>query len=63
MAIFGRGDSSVCWCSLEVDKKGQDMPELGDGDNGKKNTNEISIGHIRIVICVVQLETYAFNIA
>ena len=31
------------------------MPKLCDGDNGKKNTSAIGIGHI--APCVVQLET------
>ena len=40
--------------------KGQDMTKLCDGDNGKKNTCAIYISHI--ALCVVRLETYAFNI-
>ena len=36
------------------------MPNLCAGDNGKKNTSEIGIGHIAMY--VVQLETQAFNI-
>ena len=36
------------------------MPKLCDGDNGKKNTNAIGIGHITLY--VVCLETYAVNI-
>ena len=54
------GHSSLCWCFLEVDKKGQDMPKLCDGDNGKRNTSAIGIGHMALY--VVRLETYAFNI-
>ena len=46
MALLERGHSSLCWCSLEVDKIGQDMPKLCDRDNGKKDTSAIGIGHI-----------------
>ena len=49
----------LCWCSLGVYKKGQDMPKLCDGDNGKKNTSAIGIGHIALYI--VRLGTYAFK--
>ena len=31
------------------------MPKLYDGDNSKKNTGAIGIGHI--ALCVAQLET------
>ena len=36
------------------------MPKLHDGDNGKKNTSAIGIGHTGFY--VVRLETYSFNI-
>ena len=61
MALFGRSHSSLCWSSLEVDKKGQDMPKFCDGDNGKKNKSSIGKGHIALY--EVQLERYAFYIA
>ena len=41
-------------------KKGQEIPKLCDGGNGKRNTNVIGIGHFALYI--VRLETYAFNI-
>ena len=56
MALFELGHSLSCWCSLEVDRlKGQDMPNLCDGDNGKKNERAIGIGNFAIFS--VQLET------
>ena len=36
------------------------MPQLCDGDNGKKNTSAIGIGHIALYL--VRLEAFAFNI-
>ena len=35
MALFGHGYSGLCWCSLEVDEIGEDLPKPCDGDNGK----------------------------
>ena len=58
MALSGRGHSSLCWCSLEDDKKVKTCPRSVMGGNGTKNTSATG----QIALYVMRLEAYDVNI-